>query len=721
MPQVQDTALWFFRAALGRVGGHLTELEMEWLASRGFAQGDINSRWAAFAAAGNTPPVSIRQLISAPSLSKTSLVAGVSYIFDTDLDSDCDDVSALALLFGLTPDVVAVTTASNNTKAAPCARVLLDYAGLTSVPVGAYQGTAIGGGSTSLYTSGVVSAFAVNPADVRSNYTEAVTVLRTALAAAPDASVKLIVVGTCTNIAALLASPADGISALDGVALVAAKCISIHVMGGHFTSSSTSENNILYDIAAANSVASTSPVPVYWAGAEVGATILTEIATDHDPLQDPFKKAWDLAAALLTDNTRPSWDLAAVLNAVQGTAGVFSITGPGNVSFADPSSFTTFTADAGGKNYYLVKTASDAAIAAIMDTTIDAYLNSRDTYPPTITSSDSKSATEGTVVAFTLTASETSTWSIVAGLDSSDFSIATDQLTFTADPYVPAGDNTRSVTVRATDLRGNTSDQIVTVTILDDAGYSYVNSEAATYVSRMAVEPDNARKLAVDNFFTAIKAIGLSKFAGMMLIGHTEQASLLDVVRTSTSWTNTGSSFVTDRYLETDGVDDYIDSGYNPTGGGGVYAQNSAHFAYWNVLNTVISHGSAWGGANDDGGVPNTQLAPRGSTGNFTYRINDATTGTLGSQTINIGLAAVNRKAASGTDAREIFRDGTKLQGTTTASTALPDAPIWLGRVATVYSNRRWVFSCLGSSLTNAEHTSLYNAVSAYLTAIGAI
>lgn len=260
----------------------------------------------------------------------------------------------------------------------------------------------------------------------------------------------------------------------------------------------------------------------------------------------------------------------------------------------------------------------------------------------------------------------------------------------------------------------------VTTEILD-VSEDLVNAEAIAYIARMSVTPDGARQLLIDNLFTSLKAIGLAKFAGMMLLGHTEQASLLDLVRTSTSWTNTGSAFTTDVGFLTDGTDDFIDSGYNPTGGGGVYAQNSAHMAFWNTLNSTISHASPVMAANDDGAAPNVQLNPRGNTGNFTYRINDATSGTLGSQTINIGLTAVNRKAASGTNARQIYRDGVSLQGTTTASTGLPDANIWAGRSNVTYSARRFVFLCFGSSLTDAEHADLYTALNTYLTAIGAV
>lgn len=67
MPQVQDTALWYFRSVLGRTGGHLSELEYLWLGSLGFNQLHLSERWQAYFAAGNTLPAGFEGLITVPS------------------------------------------------------------------------------------------------------------------------------------------------------------------------------------------------------------------------------------------------------------------------------------------------------------------------------------------------------------------------------------------------------------------------------------------------------------------------------------------------------------------------------------------------------------------------------------------------------------------------------------------------------------------------------
>ena len=43
---------------------------MEWLALQGFGQGDINDRWSAYLAAGNTIPTGLEALITAPFVTK---------------------------------------------------------------------------------------------------------------------------------------------------------------------------------------------------------------------------------------------------------------------------------------------------------------------------------------------------------------------------------------------------------------------------------------------------------------------------------------------------------------------------------------------------------------------------------------------------------------------------------------------------------------------------
>lgn len=259
----------------------------------------------------------------------------------------------------------------------------------------------------------------------------------------------------------------------------------------------------------------------------------------------------------------------------------------------------------------------------------------------------------------------------------------------------------------------------ITTSISDVGGYE---TEATDLFARMTVEPDSSRKALINDFIVAIKTdIGWAKFEGIYFFAsHADADKGLNWRQDAYNATFLNSpTFLTDRYVETNGTDSYIEIPFNPaTAGSTVYTQNSAHVAAWQVLDTVISHGSPWIGFNDDGAAPNTQITGRGSTGNFSYRINDGSTSNIGSQTVNIGLIAANRSASN---ARQAYRDGSSLGTSTTASTGLPNANLWIGRINTTYSLRRWTFCSFGQSLTSAEHTSLYNAVNTFLTGIGAV
>ena len=97
-----------------------------------------------------------------------------------------------------------------------------------------------------------------------------------------------------------------------------------------------------------------------------------------------------------------------------------------------------------------------------------------DVTAPTITSSASYSAQENQTSVGTATANESVTWSKVSGVDSATVSIvsATGVITFNAAPNFEAptdvgANNVYNLTIRATDLFGNTTDQSIAITVTD--------------------------------------------------------------------------------------------------------------------------------------------------------------------------------------------------------------------------------------------------------------
>lgn len=317
----------------------------------------------------------------------------------TDIDSDIDDVVCEALLFDLLEQVSMplsyVSVASRSNTAAHCQRVLLDQAGLSAVPLGQMQ-TPTTANSSSLYNNAVANLKL--PVVNRTGYPDSVVVMRTALAAMPNQSHKIITMGNLTDYAALLQSPADGISPLTGIQLVAAKVISVHAMGGYYPNTTTTEANVNGDIPSANYVAANTPVPIYWGPYAVGNDVLTRIPTaGFDAALDAYVVAWNAYGVA----SRPSWDAIPVLHAMLGLNGWFTDLGAHDVDFTNGS---TWTPNASGKNIPLGRSTTATVLRDYINARVDAFMANHGITPslaaPVFTSNPvaSGSASAGSLV-----------------------------------------------------------------------------------------------------------------------------------------------------------------------------------------------------------------------------------------------------------------------------------------------------------------------------------
>jgi hypothetical protein len=123
--------------------------------------------------------------------------------------------------------------------------------------------------------------------------------------------------------------------------------------------------------------------------------------------------------------------------------------------------------------YRVIVSATDTAFNVTLQT-IDVTVTDIDDTNPMITSGNTDSVPENIALAHTLTANETVTWSIVGGADAARFEISGSTLRWLGDgvkdfenPNDADLNNSYVVTVRATDLAGNPTDQTVTVTVTD--------------------------------------------------------------------------------------------------------------------------------------------------------------------------------------------------------------------------------------------------------------
>ena len=253
--------------------------------------------------------------------------APVPVIFDTDMDTDCDDAGALAVLHALADlgecAVLATPVSSRFPFSAPCVAAINEYRGRGSLPVGVPKGDGAGVERGSKYARQIAENFPLHPSAPRTNAAapDAVAVYRRVLAARPDAAadpaggVVVVTVGYLTNLRDLLASGPDAVSPLSGRELTARKVRLWVCMGGRYPEHRDPKvyGNFKPDPAAAVVAARDWPTPVIFSG--LGEDVLTGGPLRDTPAANPVRRAYDL---YLGDRpARPSWDPLAVLYAVR--------------------------------------------------------------------------------------------------------------------------------------------------------------------------------------------------------------------------------------------------------------------------------------------------------------------------------------------------------------------------------------------------------------------
>lgn len=259
----------------------------------------------------------------------------IPIIFDTDMDTDCDDVGALAILHHFAKEgkaeILGVVCNVPYSWTATCAQAVNAWYGRSDIPVGILAGMDLET-HPQLETYRQMIRNAV-PTYVR-RYNEpigrrfldhnphtpqprpALQLYRELLAQQPDHSITIVAVGLLTALHQLLESPADAISPLTGKELVARKVDKLVTMGlGTFPEGGDSFNWEMDRTAAA---AVLNDWPGKLVVSELGEHILTGASlSSRLEVEHPLRQAYEI---YLNGQglSRPSWDLVAVLYAVLG-------------------------------------------------------------------------------------------------------------------------------------------------------------------------------------------------------------------------------------------------------------------------------------------------------------------------------------------------------------------------------------------------------------------
>jgi hypothetical protein len=264
----------------------------------------------------------------------------VAIIFDTDMDSDCDDAAALAMLHALADrgevKILATTVSSQHAWSVPCTDAINTYFGRPDIPIGAPKGPGPKE-QGSRYAKQIAAEFAH---DLRSTEAapDATTIYRKTLAAQPDGSVVIVTVGDVTNLRYLLESKADDVSPLDGVELVRTKVKHWVCMGSRYPADLDPKpwgNFKLDPDSTVKAIAGWPTLITFTGGGDFANLVATGQRLRELPANNPVRRVYELYFGGEAKD-RHSADLISVLVAARGTGAPWKLVKEGhNFIFPD--------------------------------------------------------------------------------------------------------------------------------------------------------------------------------------------------------------------------------------------------------------------------------------------------------------------------------------------------------------------------------------------------
>jgi len=319
-------------------------------------------------------PWMVTLLLTAPLLAFCPLQSAVQerapvpLIFDTDMESDVDDVGALAMVHALADrgevDILAVMVSALNPWSAACANRINTYFGRPDLPIGNIKGKGVL--RNSRYAERIAKEFpgAMKNGDVAP---DAVELYRKTLAAQTDGSVVIVTVGYKTNLRNLLDSGPCAHSELSGRVLVKRKVRLWVCMGGHFPKGR--EANLLWDAQASFDAVNNWPTEITFNGWEIGKDIKTGGRLAELPEDNPVRRSYQLF-----NNLKPhySWDQAALLYAVRGlgdgpAADYWQLSPPGRIVINAEDGRNAWNDDLDGMHRYHIQRHDPKLIAEEID------------------------------------------------------------------------------------------------------------------------------------------------------------------------------------------------------------------------------------------------------------------------------------------------------------------------------------------------------------------
>lgn len=248
---------------------------------------------------------------------------------------------------------------------------------------------------------------------------------------------------------------------------------------------------------------------------------------------------------------------------------------------------------------------------------------------------------------------------------------------------------------------------------LAGAGQSYDPAAVAIF-NAFTTPPDSARKTVINNCVVALKAGGVWDLLDILYF-----TAAADSQAARINWKTPGSftlspsnspAFAADRGYTGDGATSSLVAGVL-TSAILIGSQNSVCQFVWSRTDSNVANSF-------DVGVSNSNnLICAGRIGTTMSVRPNSTVASTPSTGDSIGHYGWSRSGAS---AGSVYKNGSSLTTFSSASAAFPGGNITVLSSAGGFSPRQISHMCMGANLSGAQVTALYNAVLAYLQAVGA-
>lgn len=260
--------------------------------------------------------------------------------------------------------------------------------------------------------------------------------------------------------------------------------------------------------------------------------------------------------------------------------------------------------------------------------------------------------------------------------------------------------------------------------ITTPGGYTFVNSEAAALVARMTTPPTDERRRLIDQLVGRLKlgAVSGSNIWAKLDVLYVTAAA--DAQAARLNWVSASAftplvafnspTFTIDRGFAGNGTSSYHGTGWQVGVSADLASRDDNHLGSWALTNVA--------NAGVDFGSNIHYINPRNGSGNFETRNMNAAANTVAAIGTSIGHSAMSRAAGAGYSQ---YKNGALIGSPVQASGAPVANEVGMGaRMAgttpSLFSTRQIAAAHGGVALTDNEMLDMYNALLAYLQAVGA-